>query len=159
MQGLARRLGIGDWPSDYTQRMAVAVGLGLATVALSTAVYYCRGRVFYCAAKGMPSDAWRLLWMAPFSTAGLTWRAYKWRRYGLGRKPPKGLESPLREYWLLYPVSIAAGDVLMFAAMHSFLSLDNWLFYLTSPIVALTLGRAPGLWRRLMEFIGLKTAS
>ena len=156
MRGLLQRLGIDGWPSDYSQRMVGAHCLLLATIGFALAVYYWCDRVFYCAAKGTLTDAWRLLWMAPFSAAGLTWRAYKWRYYGLGKRPPKGRRSPLFKYWLLYPAGIAAGDVLMFAAMHTFLGLDNWHYYLVAPIVALTLGRAPGLWRRLMSQIGLK---
>ena len=94
--------------------------------------------------------------------AGLAWRAWKWRCFGtyleLADKKPTGIvESPWFVYLVYYPFLLALGNVLAFAAMHSALDLDNWLFYLASAIVAFALARAPGRWEKLLGFTGLSS--
>lgn len=138
----------------------------LVIAALLLAAVLCfRAKVFYYDATGQPTDAWRLLWMAPFSATGLAWRGWKWRRFGLelalgGREPVESPDlPPLFSYLVYYPVIIALGDVLAFAAMHSFLSLGSWLFYPVSAIFAFTLARAPGRWENLLTTFRIGTTA
>ena len=148
--------------SDESQRIVIAVALAGLAVASSVAIWCLEEKIVYEKASGSPADAWRLVWMVPFSAAGLSWRAWAWRRFGTklelaGKRPTGWRESPWFVYLLKYPFLLALGNALAFAAMHSFLDLDNWLFYLASAIVALTLARAPGNWVKLLGFTGLSS--
>ena len=94
-----------------------------------------RGQIFYPEAKNSVEDSWRLLWLVPFLFGGLAYRAWRWREYP---------GSPWLAYFWKYPIWLAAGSLLVFAAFHSFLGLDSWLYYPTSALIAYALALAPG---------------
>ncbi len=116
-------------------RIWIARGYTIIGIILLCLTFSIRRRVYRPVSAEDFSDIWRVLWILPFVFFGVAARAYQWRKYN---------DTPWPAY-VRYPLLVTAGGILLFAACHSFLELDNWLYYPTSAIVVFWLGRTPGL--------------
>lgn len=116
------------------QRVLLSGILAFLAIASSSLVIAERSHVVYPAAKGYPADVWRLLWILPFAFAGLSVRAFLFRDHK---------DSPWGTY-LKYFVLIVAASFLVFAATHSALALDDWLYYPVVGIITIWFGLFPG---------------
>lgn len=143
---------------DKSKRITIAATWTAAAFISVVAVWAVRDHVFYSEAKQSLADAWRALWMIPFLAAGLAVRAWVWREFGEKLDTAaQQKNSPWKAYFAQYPAWIISGCILVFAGMHSFLDLSNWLYYPSSAVVSFTLARAPGLApQRIGGFAGGK---
>jgi hypothetical protein len=105
--------------------------LGILFLACTTVL---GDKVYRAESTGDIHDAWRYLWVLPFVFFGVSARAYQWRMYN---------DTPWPAYLRYLPL-VGAGGFFVFVACHSFLDLDNWLYYPTSAIAVFWLGRVPG---------------
>jgi hypothetical protein len=102
--------------------------------------------IYYPKAQGSPKDLWRIVWVMPYIFIGLSTRAFLWKEYP---------SNPWRSY-AGYFLWITAACFLFFAAAHTFLGIDNWLFYPTSSILAIWFGLVPANALRSISAVGDK---
>lgn len=123
-------------------RNRIAVFYSLVGILLLATTSLFRSQIYTNSSADTVTDLWRYGWVLPFVFFGVALRALTWRKYPV---------SPWPAYWK-YLIVVAAGGFLFFAGCHSFLSLDNWLYYPTSAIVVLGFGTVPG--RVLEKIVG-----
>jgi len=127
--------------SDKNHRMALSVVLAIIALLVFIQISCHSLQVFYEQAHGSMMDLWRFLWMIPFIFIGLSIRAFRWRDY----------PGPPWAKYFEYLLWILASSFLFFTAAHTFLGIDNWLFYPSSAIIAVWSGLVPGRASKIIE--------
>jgi hypothetical protein len=127
--------------SDRDHRIALSVVLAIIALLVFIQIFCQHLQVFYEKAHGSLIDLWRFLWMIPYVFIGLSVRAFRWRNY-------PGL--PWTKY-LEYLIGVLAASFLFFTAAHTFLGINNWLFYPSSAIIAIWFGFVPGRASKTIE--------
>lgn len=116
-------------------RILIALAYAIIGAALLWLSLRLRSHVFSLTPADGPRDLWRFFWIVPFIFFGVSYRAVRWRNFN---------DTPWPAYWK-YLLLVGAGGFLFFVACHSFLEINNWLYYPTSAIVVFWLGRTPGI--------------